>query len=75
MDYSKSVINNIRDFYKYKNYKPAAKDCLGNVLYYYDTSFYCKENSIIHSNLKQLVQCKYCCTLSSDLKKKCLNKL
>lgn len=29
---------------------------------YYETSFYCNTNKIIHKNLKQKLNCKYCIT-------------
>lgn len=57
------MINSIQGYLDYKPYfvkYDAKKYGIGGVKIYYETSFFCNENKLIHQNLKQLFSCKPC---------------
>lgn len=59
------MIKSIQEYIDYKPYflKYNVKGYgLFPKVIYYETSFFCNEQKIIHKNLKQVFSCKYCIT-------------
>ena len=56
------IITSVEDLIKEINWKPKSYvGKIGQEYIYYEKSWYCKENSVIHNNIKSVINCPYCC--------------
>lgn len=67
------MINSIQDFKEQIKWNPTYEGYGRKVgkIFQYEKNWYCKENFMIHNNLKQVLSCKDCCSLTEREKNIC----
>lgn len=68
-------IKSIEDFKEKLNFKAVRGDWGKYRNQEYPVTWFCPENLIIHSNLKEKLHCSSCCELNEEDKQKCLKML